>query len=275
MDDPKSKKEVSPQKLAANRLNAKRSTGPQTEAGKAKAAQNSYKHGFFALRLFPNDKLRAEDADNYNSVYSGLRSHYAPVCFMENFWLEKAATEALRIARVLGYGQKVLDWQMPFESPSVDRLLRYESTVTRNFAQAIKNLELLQAQRKAEATELDEPADPEPDTSTGEPEPTPNEPPSIPQEAVTEEPTLVGTSAQEAATHLTAEDSAANAKDKTEPTPTDAKPAPQPTETVQSPTPPPAAHETNPEFSNRWVETAEDQKLIDDYVEEIYGDVFH
>jgi len=274
MDDPKSKKEVSPQKLAANRLNAKRSTGPKTEAGKAKASQNSYKFGFFALRLFPNDKARAQDAGNYNSVWNGLCSHYVPVGFMEHFWVEKAATEALRIARVLGYGQQVLDWQAPLESHSVDRLLRYEFTATRNFTQAIKNLELLQAQRKAEATELDEPTDPEPDTSTGEPEPTPNEPPSVPQEGVTEEPTLVSTSAQEAATHPTAEDSAANAKDKTGPTPKDAKPAPQPTETVQTPTPPPAIHETNPEFSNRWVETAEDQELIDDYNKEIYGDLF-
>ena len=62
MDYPENKKESSPHQIAANRANAKHSSGPRTVAGKAKAAQNSYKHGFFALRLFPNDKLRAQDA---------------------------------------------------------------------------------------------------------------------------------------------------------------------------------------------------------------------
>lgn len=37
---------TSPAKLEANRRNAQRSTGPRTEAGKARSARNAVKHGF-------------------------------------------------------------------------------------------------------------------------------------------------------------------------------------------------------------------------------------
>lgn len=36
---------TSARKIEANRLNAKRSTGPTTEAGKAKSSRNAYQHG--------------------------------------------------------------------------------------------------------------------------------------------------------------------------------------------------------------------------------------
>ena len=36
--------------VAANRLNARKSTGPRTAEGKTKAAQNAVKHGFRAAR---------------------------------------------------------------------------------------------------------------------------------------------------------------------------------------------------------------------------------
>jgi hypothetical protein len=268
-----SKKPASPEKVASNRANSARSTGPRTEAGKAKAAQNSYKHGFFALRLFPNDKLRAQDAADYNMVYESFCSHYAPVGDMELFWLEKIATEALRIARVLGYGQEVLGWRMPFENHSVDRLLHYESTVNRNFAHAIKNLELLQAQRKAESSQHDEPTDPEPDPATGESEPTAHEPSSASEEPVAQEPTSVSTSEAVSEAHPTAEDDSADATESTEPTPSQTEPTHQPTETVQNPTPPTEICETNPTFSSRWIETPEDQKLVDELRQEL-DDIF-
>ncbi len=36
---------ASSQQIAANRRNAKKSTGPRTEKGKERSSQNSYKHG--------------------------------------------------------------------------------------------------------------------------------------------------------------------------------------------------------------------------------------
>jgi len=51
------KRPVSQRKIDANRANSKHSTGPKTEAGKAKSAENSDKHGFFAARLYPTKEL--------------------------------------------------------------------------------------------------------------------------------------------------------------------------------------------------------------------------
>jgi hypothetical protein len=270
MNDQENKRKISSQKLAANRSNAKRSTGPRTEAGKAKAAQNSYKHGFFALRLFPTSKLRAQDGADYNMVYNGLYSHYAPVGFMEHFWLEKVATEALRLARVLEYGQQVLDWQMPFETRSVDKLLRYESTVTRNFAQAVKSLELLQAEGETESSQLDEPTDSATGPVAGQPEPTPSGLSPAPEEAFAEEATLVSTSEEVSEAHSAVEDKNADSTETAQPNPTDLEPH-QATESVQNPTPPAAICETNRPSSCRWVETVEDEEVIQGLHKELYG----
>lgn len=44
---------ASARQIKANRMNAKRSTGPRTEAGKAKSAKNAFRHGL--SRPFPGD----------------------------------------------------------------------------------------------------------------------------------------------------------------------------------------------------------------------------
>ena len=227
-------------------MNAQRSHGPTTEAGKAKAAQNSYKHGFFALRLFPNDKLRAQDAADYNMVYNRLKSHYVPVGFMEHFWLEKIATESLRLNRVLGYGQEVLGWEMAFESPSVDRLLRYESTINRNFAYAVQTLEQLQAKRKEAADQLDEATEPESDDSAKEPQDTPHEPSPAPQDSGREEPTPTETLEDDLQAEAVGKSKVPNSIETTEVTPAHSEPPHQPSEAVPCATPRPGICEPNP-----------------------------
>ena len=45
------KRPISERKLRANRANAKRSTGPKTEAGKAASRRNALKHGIFGCSV--------------------------------------------------------------------------------------------------------------------------------------------------------------------------------------------------------------------------------
>ena len=108
MNDKQQEKTVSSEKLAANRKNAKRSTGPRTAKGKQRASQNSYKHGFYGMRLFPNNELIAQDGADYKRIYGCYRSHYLPVGFLENCMVEKIAVESLRLARLLWHEQNVL-----------------------------------------------------------------------------------------------------------------------------------------------------------------------
>jgi hypothetical protein len=79
MNDSQGKKPVSSEKLAANRKNAERSTGPRTPAGKQRSSQNHYHHGFYAQRPFPTKELLAQDWEGYNRILSSYREHYSPV----------------------------------------------------------------------------------------------------------------------------------------------------------------------------------------------------
>ena len=51
-------------RIAANRLNAQKSTGPRTAEGKAVVAQNAVKHGLLAREGL----LRGEDREEYEST---------------------------------------------------------------------------------------------------------------------------------------------------------------------------------------------------------------
>jgi hypothetical protein len=155
-------KPVSPRKLAANRANAKRSTGPKTQAGKAKASQNAYKHGFHAKRLFPNEEVRAQDGADYEMVYHGLQTHYSPKGFVENLLVEEVATLYLRQARLLKFDQELqtgknAGWAFAVGGgccSSMSNIIRYETAATRRIQQVTERLEALQEKRSAEEAEL-------------------------------------------------------------------------------------------------------------------------
>jgi hypothetical protein len=191
---------------------------------------------------------------------------------MEHLWVEKVATESLRIARLLGHEQQVLGWRSPFESSAVDRILRYESTVSRQLDKAIDYLERLQEERQAESNQFE--------TSDLEAH--------APADVVPEEPQEVST--------CTAPDVEASAKQGS--APIDGEPSNRTAETTASNPPPPQncatkaggealtkpieqaaglapgeEHnsgfgsgkkcETNPTYSNRWVETAADDEMVE------------
>jgi hypothetical protein len=49
--------EISEKKIFANRMNAKKSTGPRTASGKARSSMNSLKHGLNASKFIIKDEL--------------------------------------------------------------------------------------------------------------------------------------------------------------------------------------------------------------------------
>ena len=85
---PATTKTVSPQRLASNRANAARSTGPRTSQGKARSAQNSRKHGFTAANFAV---IRLEDCDAVGNLKDDLVAFYQPVNSQELFALERIA----------------------------------------------------------------------------------------------------------------------------------------------------------------------------------------
>jgi hypothetical protein len=97
---PSSRKPVSPRRLAANRANAQRSTGPRTPEGKTRSAQNARKHGFRASTFAV---VRLEELDEIARLKADLIAVYQPVNSQELFALEHVALAQqalLRAARL-------------------------------------------------------------------------------------------------------------------------------------------------------------------------------
>jgi hypothetical protein len=65
--------------VAANRLNAQKSTGPRTAAGKAVVAQNAVKHGLLAREGL----LRGEDREEYEMHREALLEELNPAGVLE------------------------------------------------------------------------------------------------------------------------------------------------------------------------------------------------
>jgi hypothetical protein len=86
----------SDKQIAANRLNAKRSTGPHTSDGKARVSVNALKHGLTGRDV----ALPGEDPDDFESFRGGLLTNLDPQGDLETFLAEKIAADAWRLRRV-------------------------------------------------------------------------------------------------------------------------------------------------------------------------------
>jgi hypothetical protein len=237
MKDKQQKKPVSPKQLAANRKNGQRSNGPNTPEGKRRASQNSYKHGFFALRLFPNNEVLARDGADYNRILASLRNHYLPQGDLEDLCVEKIATYSLRLARLLGHEQDVFAWRAPFEARSVDKIIRYESNINRQLEKTTDQLERLQEARKAEA-DLTE-------TSGLESDEPPDERSETQEELIPEKPQDLSASSKVRDASLTVPQPHVETDVKRGSAPIDVEPSNRPTETGASNPPPPESGAPN------------------------------
>ena len=87
---------TTPAKLAANRRNALRSTGPRTVAGKLVVARNPIKHGIFAnLQVVPG-----ESPDDWEEHRAGIVASLAPVGLLEENLADRVAQLLWQFARL-------------------------------------------------------------------------------------------------------------------------------------------------------------------------------
>jgi hypothetical protein len=84
---------LSQKQLTANRANAKKSTGPRTPGGKARASQNARRHQVTAQTLIMTD----EDRRAHDAFVAGMIAELAPVGPMETFHASSIAEEAWRL----------------------------------------------------------------------------------------------------------------------------------------------------------------------------------
>jgi hypothetical protein len=144
---------ISEKKLAANRANAAKSTGPKTETGKAKVAQNAAKHGFRARSL----TLTPDEQPEFDLFRDDLLRETQPLgpLELEHFAHLLHASWCLR--RIDSYESALLlpDPDNPNHNPfthpanlqSLATLNRYRADLKRELTRSAREIERLQTKR--------------------------------------------------------------------------------------------------------------------------------
>ena len=165
---------LSPQRLAANRANAQLSTGPRSDAGKAKSSLNAVKTGLTGRTVL----LPAEDAEAYETHLLHYVEAFAPMGEGEIQLVQSLADTQWRLARIpnLEAGffalgrlrcaelfeeeknpearRAMIDAHILIEDAQHFKNLHLqESRLTRRYGQDLKELKELQAERKKEQEE--------------------------------------------------------------------------------------------------------------------------
>jgi len=87
---------VTPAKIAANRRNARRSTGPRTAEGKAIASANAVTHGLRSRRVL----LPGESAADFDQFCAALREDLAPDGALEATLVDRIVLLVWRLRRI-------------------------------------------------------------------------------------------------------------------------------------------------------------------------------
>jgi hypothetical protein len=91
--------------LEANRANAKRSTGPRSQGGKARSRLNSRKHGLTAKTLI----LVGENADDFEQLRAEFMEEHDPQSALECELVERLAGILWRLRRVPFFEAAIMD----------------------------------------------------------------------------------------------------------------------------------------------------------------------
>jgi len=137
----------SPRKIAANRRNAQKSTGPKTLVGKTFSSWNSTRHGLLAKGLPP---LIGKSNKQFTRLLRSLQEDLEPVGTLEEILVEKIAQEYWRLGVAARYEAEDLSQGSPFKRTAIERIFRYQTTINRQLFQAMNQLERLQRLRKGE-----------------------------------------------------------------------------------------------------------------------------
>jgi len=91
--------------VVANRLNAQKSTGPRTDAGKAAVAQNVVRHGLLAQQVV----IRGEDPGEFEFYRDQMLGELSPAGAMESMLAERVVGLAWRLRRAERIQAEVFD----------------------------------------------------------------------------------------------------------------------------------------------------------------------
>jgi hypothetical protein len=146
---------ATPAQIAANQTNAKKSTGPRTEAGKQTTRMNAIRHGLCTFITC----LDTEDPEEAERLLADLMDEHQPQGateqilvnkMAEQFWLQKRA--AYYLAQHTDYNEGAKEESEEIISMKQMALyLRYYTTAERAFNRNLHDLRRLQKDRRQHA----------------------------------------------------------------------------------------------------------------------------
>jgi hypothetical protein len=149
---------LSRRKLLANRKNAKKSTGPKTEAGKKRSSKNAIQHGLTAQSDITSIMLEYDG--EFNAFQDKMFWQFAPKSEAETLLVDRIVTLAWRLKRIPLMETRMIDWHCKEDAPhaalmwgearSFVNLSRYEGQLDRSLHRTFKKLEELQAHRNVD-----------------------------------------------------------------------------------------------------------------------------
>jgi hypothetical protein len=167
--------------LEANRANARRSSGPKTPEGKARASMNAVKHGLTAKMIVIGD----EDPAQFEILRKVLEERYEPSSLLERELVERITGILWRLRRVPALEAAILETRCAqaddyvpswgHDAPiighalirdgqnndALGKLVRHEAALMNQLTKTLKALHFIQSQPPAEdATVIDIIADP-------------------------------------------------------------------------------------------------------------------
>ena len=158
---------MSERKMQANRVNAKKSTGPRTDEGKAAVSMNALTHGLTAKSLVIPGERKKDLVDLRENLAKDLR----PVGEMESLLVDRIVISMWRLQRSLRFecgnldrlasdardgGRDIGDVLMNYnQGANLDRLrglAGYEDSIERGMVRALRQLRELQEEREKRAS---------------------------------------------------------------------------------------------------------------------------
>ena len=140
---------ASEKQMVANRVNAKRSTGPKSTQGKALSRMNAYRHGLTAETIVIGD----EDPRAFDRLRAQLEEEYDPRPGIESELVERLAVLMWRLRRIPTFEAALIE--LPRENrPSGEPVIAFQTsreTLAALFRYESSNHEFVQSDPAAAA----------------------------------------------------------------------------------------------------------------------------
>jgi hypothetical protein len=139
---------LSEARQTASAANARLSTGPRTEEGKARSSQNARKHGLTAAQLI----IAAEDREEFEELSAQLHTDIRPEGALQQILFDQLVASAWNLRRIgsmeaelTASAKSYLDiLDNPDLTAKLDRLARHQTRIERSFHRSLRELKSLQ-----------------------------------------------------------------------------------------------------------------------------------